>query len=159
MRDVLLVEDSPDDAVLIQRVNGRGVGVELHWAHDGGEALKRIFGADRARTPWLPRMVLLDLRMPGVPGFDVLESLRGDARTRALPVVVFTSSDEPRDVEECRRLGATAYYRKPDQLDDFDRLVRAILTHWTRDEPNRPPPAGELLNGPDGARSSPAMLL
>jgi two-component system response regulator len=127
---VLLVEDNADDVALMLRVFAR-VGVlgqdEIVVARDGAQALDFLFGSG---TPLLPKVILLDLKMPRVDGLEVLRRIRADARTRLTPVVVLTSSDEERDVRESYDLGANSYVRKPEDSSQFSEAVTTVGRYW-----------------------------
>ncbi|MGH2346069.1 MAG: response regulator [Chloroflexota bacterium] len=124
---ILLVEDNPRDELLAMRAFKKSrIANEVVVAHDGVEALDYLFGAGAhagrdARD--LPQVMLLDLKLPKVDGLQVLQAVRADERTRYLPVVILTSSDEQRDLVESYRLGVNSYVRKP---VDFSRFVEAV---------------------------------
>ncbi len=125
--EILLAEDNAQDAEMTIRALRRGnVGHPLHWAKDGAEALDFVF----ARRERPPRLVLLDIKMPRVDGIEVLRRLKGDAATRAIPVVVMTSSNEERDVIETYRLGVNSYVVKPVQFDAFLDTVAKLGLYW-----------------------------
>jgi CheY-like chemotaxis protein len=123
----LLVEDDRAYARVVQHALRRmRPGQSVHHASDGGEALDYVFGrgryADRANYP-LPSLILLDLRMPRVDGFEVLRQLKLDPSTRDLTVVVMTSSDLPGDQQRCREYGADLFLTKPVRMQElFERL-------------------------------------
>lgn len=131
---ILLVEDNPDDEALTLRAFKRSnIMNEVLVAHDGVEALDYLFaqGAYADRDPnQQPQLVLLDLKLPRVDGLEVLRRLRADARTRLLPVVVLTSSDEERDIVESYNLGANSYIRKPVDFTQFTEAVRQLGLYW-----------------------------
>lgn len=132
--EILLVEDSARDAEMTQRVLRRhNLGNHLVWVKDGTEALDFLFCrgafADRGALR-LPRLVLLDIKMPKVDGIEVLRQVKADARTRAVPVVVMTSSNEERDVVESYRLGVNSYIVKPVEFDAFAEAVAKIGLYW-----------------------------
>jgi two-component system response regulator len=139
---VLLVEDNPDDVELTVRAFKKSnIGNKVVVVHDGAEALSWVFdpgpdGAPRA----LPEVVLLDLKLPKVDGLEVLRRIRQDDRTRLLPVVVLTSSNEERDMVESYRLGANSYVRKPVEFSEFLDASRQLGLYWL--VLNRPPPPG-----------------
>jgi two-component system response regulator len=135
---VLLVDDNPDDVALMQRVFSRA-GVlardEVVVAREGVPALDFLFAtgehAGREAT-LLPKVVFLDLKMPRVDGLEVLRRLRADDRTKMVPVVVLTSSDEDRDLTQSYRLGANSYIRKPEDSTEFSEAVGALGRYWFR---------------------------
>lgn len=132
--EILLVEDSPHDAEMTRRALRKfNFGDRLHWVKDGEEALEFLFcrGAYAARDPGRPpKLVLLDLKMPKVDGIEVLRHVKDDARTRSIPVVVMTSSNEERDVMESYRLGANSYIVKPVEFGAFAEVVANIGLYW-----------------------------
>jgi CheY-like chemotaxis protein len=124
---VLLVEDNPDDEFLakwvLSRVGINGVAV----AHDGQEALDLLCGDDGAPLV-TPDLVLLDLRLPKIDGLEVLARLRGDVRTRNLPVAVLSSTEDGGDMDFCRRLGIIDFIAKPLKAAVIRRLLTLIST-------------------------------
>lgn len=130
-RDILLVEDNSDDAELILRALAReGLDSRVHRLKDGAEARTHLLGA-RAAEP-RPRVVILDLKMPRVDGLELLKDLRADARTRTIPVVVLTSSGEPRDLAATYELLVNSYVIKPIVSDEFARVIGDLGRYWTR---------------------------
>ncbi len=132
--EILLVEDTPADAELtIRALETHHLGNRLVWVKDGAEALDFLFGtggyADR-NVGCSPKVVLLDLRLPRVSGIEVLRRIKGDERTRLIPVVVLTSSKEDVDIEECYRLGVNSYIIKPVSFDDFVKVVGELGLYW-----------------------------
>lgn len=126
---ILLVEDNPDDELLTLRALKKTKLVnEIVVAHDGEEALKYVLSENSGND--LPVMVLLDLKMPKVSGLEVLRSIRSNARTQNLPVVVFTSSNEEKDIVESYRLGVNSYVRKPVDFSQFLEAVERIGLYW-----------------------------
>jgi two-component system, response regulator len=142
--EVLLAEDSTADAELVRHSLADAMPVRMHVVHDGEEALDFLFGrgayGDRASAP-LPRLVLLDRNLPVVDGLQVLSELRRHPRTRALPVVLLTSSNLEHDVAESYRLGANSFVQKPLEFTKFRDLVRRLGEYWLTI--NEPPPALE----------------
>jgi len=144
-RTILLVEDNPDDVDLTKRALARHrIGNEMVVARDGVEALDWLFGTGQhagrdARDT--PTIILLDLKLPKVDGLEVLKRLRADERTKLLPVVVLTSSNEERDVITSYNLGANSYVRKPVDFEQFSEAVRQLGLYWLL--LNQPPPKGE----------------
>ena len=133
---VLLVEDNADDVTLMLRIFAR-TGLpgddRVVVTRDGVEALDFLFpaGADhgRAARP-LPRVIFLDLKMPRLDGLEVLRRVRADPRTRLVPVVMLTSSDEERDLTQSYQLGANSYIRKPEDSTQFSETVGALGRYW-----------------------------
>ncbi len=140
---ILLVEDNADDLELTQlALREAKVVNRLVVARDGVEALDLLFrdGADGGEA-LCPVVVLLDLKLPRVDGLQVLERIRGDARTRDLPVVVLTSSDEEEDRHHSYALHVNSYVRKPVDFDRFQAAVRQLGLYWT--VLNEPPPLAQ----------------
>jgi two-component system response regulator len=131
---ILLVEDSPDDEVLTLRaLKKNNISNQVVIAHDGVEALDYLFGrgAYDGRDPSaLPQVVLLDLKLPKIDGLEVLRTIRGDARTKRLPVVILTSSKEESDLLDGYDLGANSYVRKPVDFTAFAEAVRHLGLYW-----------------------------
>lgn len=132
--EILLVEDSPRDAEMTQRtLRKRNLANHVVLVKDGEEALDWLFGRgahagrDAARQP---KVVLLDLKLPKVDGLEVLRAIRADERTRLLPVVVMTSSQEQRDVIESYELGVNSYVVKPVDFDAFSAAVAQLGHYW-----------------------------
>ena len=129
---IRLVEDDPNDEMLARRALRKIAPVEVVVARDGAEALEYLFatGAFADRPPDLPRLVLLDLKIPKVDGLEVLRRLRADERTRTLPVVILTSSCEPRDITAGYASGANSYVRKPVDAVEFGDAVSRVVAYW-----------------------------
>ncbi len=147
--EILLVEDDPDDVELtLHALRRHGLANRIQTARDGEEALAFFFGASAApeRGTPSPLLVLLDLKLPKVDGFEVLERLRADERTRTIPVVVLTSSRQERDVARCYDLGANSYIVKPVDFEQFTEAVRTIGLYWLLLN-ERPPSVSEEATG------------
>ena len=128
---ILLVEDNPDDeALTLRALKNSNIANEVVVARDGAEAIDFLFGATRDESCRLPELVLLDLNLPKVNGFEVLKRIRADSRTHSLPVVVLTTSDEDRDLVESYKLGANSYVRKPVDFEDFRKAVKTLGMYW-----------------------------
>lgn len=142
---VLLVEDNDDDVQLTLRAfRKHKLANEIHVATDGQEALDFLFcaGSYSGRDPTdLPQVVLLDLKLPKVDGLEVLKRIREHPRTRSLPVVVLTSSNEERDLVESYRLGANSYVRKPVDFREFTDAAQQLGLYWM--VLNLPAPRGQ----------------
>jgi two-component system, response regulator len=125
--EILLVEDNPNDAELTLRaLKQRNLANQVHLCRDGAEAL--AFFSDHASP--VPKVVLLDLKLPKIDGLEVLKSLKEDSRTKAIPVVVLTSSREEPDIERAYALGANSYIVKPVDFDAFARAVSDVGLYW-----------------------------
>ncbi len=131
---ILLVEDNPDDeALTLRALKKNNVKNEVVVARDGAEALDYLFGTGKyeGRNPSvIPQFVLLDLKLPKLDGLEVLRRLRADARTRVLPVVILTTSNEEKDRFRGYDLGANSYIRKPVDFDQFIEAVRQLGLYW-----------------------------
>jgi CheY-like chemotaxis protein len=132
--EILLVEDNPHDLELALRaLKKAGIGNHVEVARDGAEALDFIFceGAHSSRRiEDAPRVILLDLKLPKVDGLEVLQRIKGDARTEAIPVVVLTSSKEQRDLVESYHLGSNSYVVKPVSSEQFTACVQQLGLYW-----------------------------
>jgi len=131
---ILLVEDNPDDIALAKRaLEHHNFGSEVVVAHDGAQALDYLFatGMYADRDPSLmPQVVLLDLKLPKVDGLEVLARIRGDDRTKLLPVVILSLSNEEKDILQCYRLSANSYIRKPIDFVQFSETMRQFGCYW-----------------------------
>ena len=139
---ILLVEDNPkDEALTLRALRKSNILNDVVVAHDGVEALEYLFGtgAHAGRdTTLMPQLTLLDLKMPRVDGLQVLKKMREDERTKRLPVVIFTSSDEEEDLIRSYELGANSYVRKPVEFSQFVEATRQLGLYWL--VLNRAPP-------------------
>jgi CheY-like chemotaxis protein len=133
-RYILLVEDNPDDVELTLRAFRKAnVANRVEVARDGAEALDFLFGTGRHAgrdTRDLPQVVLLDLKLPGMDGLEVLEGMRRHPRTRLTPVVILTSSREEQDRLRGYTLGANSYICKPVDMLQFIEAVRQLGLYW-----------------------------
>jgi two-component system response regulator len=131
---ILLVEDNPDDQALILRaISKNNILNEAVIARDGAEALDYLFGTGKYSgrdTSVLPQVVLLDLMLPKIGGFEVLRRLRADPRTRILPTVILTTSNEEKDRLNGYDLGANSFVRKPVDFVEFIEAVRQLGLYW-----------------------------
>ncbi len=132
--EILLVEDNPSDAELtIRALRKKNLANRLIHLKNGAEALDFIFarGSYTGRDPLkVPKVILLDLKMPKVNGLEVLAALRGDEKTKKIPVVVLTSSNEDPDVDACYALGVNSYIVKPVDFDNFVKAVSELGFYW-----------------------------
>ena len=132
--EILLVEDSPMDLELTLRALEKAkVANHIQVARDGAEALEFIFceGAHAGRRiEDAPKVILLDLKLPKVDGLEVLQRIKGDPRTKSIPVVVLTSSKEQRDIVESYKLGVNSYIVKPVNFERFAEAVQELGFYW-----------------------------
>jgi two-component system, response regulator len=132
--EILLVEDNPSDAELtLHAFRKSKLANRVELVRDGAEALDFLFcrGAFSARrfdSP--PSLVLLDLKLPKVDGLQVLESVKGDARTKAIPIIVLTSSKEETDLMKSYKLGVNSYIQKPVNFGEFQDVVQQLGMYW-----------------------------
>lgn len=132
--EIILIEDNPHDAELVLRaLKKHGLTNRLQLLQDGAEALEFIFatGAYAERDlQQCPKLILLDLKLPKVDGLEILRRLKGNARTRSVPVVVMTSSQEEKDIVESYSLGVNSYIVKPVDFDKFVQSVSDLGLYW-----------------------------
>lgn len=132
--EILLVEDNPNDAELTMRALKKNrLANNLLWLKDGAEALDYIFSKgpyENRNKDIIPKVILLDLKMPKVDGIEVLAKLKSDERTKVIPVVVLTSSKEEPDIKRCYSLGANSYIVKPVDFEKFIAAVSQISLYW-----------------------------
>lgn len=131
--EVLLADDNPADAELIILSLGAEIAGRIHHVHDGEEALEfllcRARYAERSfEAP--PRLIVLDIKLPKVSGLEVLEEIKREPRTRAIPTVLLTSSRLEDDVLRGYQLGANSYIQKPVQFERFRQIVRQLGAYW-----------------------------
>ena len=140
--EVILVEDNEDDAALVIRaLKKNNLANNLVHLKDGVEALDFIFATGQYEGRQIknsPKVILLDLKMPRVNGIEVLQKVKSDPRTEAIPIVVLTSSGEDPDIKKCYELGANSYIIKPVEFDNFSKAVSDLGLYWI------------LLNKPPG---------
>ncbi len=130
-RLILLVEDDPDHELLtIRALRKSNMVNDVRVARDGEEALEMLFGEGPAALSTMPQVILLDLKLPKVEGLEVLRRIRESDRTRMLPVVVLTSSDEETDIVRSYKLGVNSYIRKPVNFTDFAEATSQLGLYW-----------------------------
>ena len=132
--EILLVEDNAEDAELTLRaLRKRNLANHMHWVRDGEEALDYLFcrgqyaGRDATRPP---KLVLLDIKMPKVDGIEVLKAVKANEKTRRIPVVVMTSSQEERDMAQTYDMGVNSYVVKPVDFNALADLARQAGYYW-----------------------------
>lgn len=124
---ILVVDDSAEDILLLEEaMQEYGLDASLETAGDGEQALRQL------RAEPLPDLVLLDLNMPRRSGREVLEEVKQDAALRSLPVIIFSTSSSPSDVEDCYDRHANSYLVKPIDFDGLGEIVRALDAFWVR---------------------------
>lgn len=133
--EILLVEDNITDAELtIRELKKHNMANNLVHVKNGEEALDFIFATGKYATTreiqYSPRVVLLDIQMPKVNGLEVLQKIKADVRTRAIPVVVLTSSKESPDIQKCYDLGANSYIVKPVNFEGFAQAIKNLGFYW-----------------------------
>ena len=139
--EILYVEDDEADVELtLLALQEFGVANSIHIARDGVEALDYLFcrGPHAARAFSLPKVVLLDLKLPKVGGLEVLQAIRSNPQTRMIPVVVLTSSKEQIDMVDSYKLGVNSYIQKPVDFEQFRQTIRQLGLYWL--VVNQPPP-------------------
>jgi two-component system, response regulator len=132
--DILIVEDNRHDvAMILDALQEQSIGDKVSILNNGADALDYVFGSQGCLLQPLfncPKFILLDLKLPKVGGLDVLRRLKSDERTRDIPVIIFTSSNETKDRRESYLLGANSYIVKPLDADRFSRYVNEIASYW-----------------------------
>lgn len=133
-RHILLVEDNPDDVKLtLKALERERIANSVEIATDGVEAIEYLFATGKFAgrdTSIMPQVVLLDLKMPRMDGLEVLQRIRSEEKTKLLPVVILTTSNEDRDRIESYKLGANSYIRKPVDFRQFAEAVRQLGLYW-----------------------------
>ena len=131
---VLVVEDQSHDYVLIERsikaLEDRGIKCELHWVKTGEDALDFLYRRGEYADAPRPNLVLLDLRLPGMSGLEVLSEIKKDEKLRKIPVVVLTVSESEADMIRAYDSGASAYLQKPTHPGDFEKLLNTVWEYW-----------------------------
>ncbi len=132
--DILLVEDNSSDAYLLKEVFAvQAQEAEIHWVPDGYEALDYLCQRNRYTAAARPDMVLLDLNMPRINGFEVLKKVKDMPGIASIPIIIITTSRDPLDHTQCSSLGADMCLTKPHALKDYENLVQQLM-QWTRGE-------------------------
>ena len=147
--EILLVEDNSSDAELaLHALQKSKVARQIQVVRDGEEALdflfcRGTFSGRRFESP--PQLVLLDLKLPKVDGLQVLQAVKSDARTKAIPIIVLTSSKQERDLVKSYQLGVNSYIQKPVNFGEFQEVVRQLGMYWLL--VNSKPPAAAHSRG------------
>ena len=128
---IVVVEDSDEDFDTLREVAASaGVTRAILRAVSGGECLAMLRSEGDSPLPMLPALILLDLNSHGLDGREALAAIKADARLKEIPVVVLTTSANPKDVAFCRQAGANAYHVKPVRHDQYELLLRAVMHYW-----------------------------
>lgn len=132
--EILLIEDNMNDAELtIRALKKNNLANKLVHLKDGAEAIDFMFAEGNyfgRKVENVPKVILLDLKMPKVSGIEVLKKIKADERTKKIPVVILTSSNEDPDIQECYRLGVNSYVVKPVQFEQFVKSVSELGLYW-----------------------------
>jgi two-component system response regulator len=127
---ILLVEDNPKDIALTERaLQKSNIMNKLVIARDGVEAIEYLLGDGKPASE-VPVVILLDLKLPRVDGMEVLRRIRSEAKTKNLPVVILTSSNEEKDIIQSYDMGANSYIRKPVKFNDFADAIAQLGLYW-----------------------------
>jgi two-component system response regulator len=129
--EIVLIEDNPNDAELtIRALKKNNLANSIIHLKDGEEAINYFFPQDGMPKNEMPKVVLLDLKLPKVNGMEILQKLKAEERTRVVPVVVLTSSQEERDIVESYKLGVNSYVAKPIDFEQFIAAVSNLGLYW-----------------------------
>ncbi len=132
--EILLVEDNPNDVELTLRaLKKNNLANKVYTVKDGEEAINFIFAAGQYATRdvnFPPKVIFLDLKLPKVSGLEVLKKIKSDEKTKTIPVVVITSSQETQDVKECYSLGVNSFIQKPIEFDNFVKAISDVGLYW-----------------------------
>lgn len=131
--EILLIEDNArDEELTIRALRKQNITNEIHVARDGAQAIDYIFGGGKPSmsTDGVPKLILLDLKLPKVSGLEILKRLKSDPKTKVIPVVVLTSSREESDLIESYKLGVNGYVVKPVDFAQFSEAVRQLGLYW-----------------------------
>jgi two-component system, chemotaxis family, response regulator Rcp1 len=130
---ILSIEDNAADSELIKILFSRGdCQCEVRVIEDGVQALDALFGRGEFENAWAPDLILLDLNLQKKDGREVLKEIKTDERLRSIPVLIFTTSNSTKDIDDMYALGANAYLSKPIDLAEFDSMIRGIECFWLK---------------------------
>ena len=132
--DILIIEDNPNDLELaVRALKKNNIANNIHVISDGAEALDYFFATGKysgRNTKLIPKMILLDLKLPKVDGLEILRRIKSDETTKSIPVVILTSSKEESDIVQGYKLGANSFIVKPVDFDKFMTTVRDLGMYW-----------------------------
>lgn len=131
-QSILIVEDNPDDFEAIQRGLSRHIRNPLQHLDNGDAALDYLFRRGQYAQAPRPGLILLDLRMPGTDGYEVLQQVKSDPMLKSIPVIILTSSKSEEDIEFCYRIGANSYVPKRLNLIEFMQALERISDYWLK---------------------------
>lgn len=133
-QSLLVIEDSEADFDCLKRILTKiGFNYPIYWVTDGEEALGFLYHLgeyDNEAIAPRPTLILLDLNLPGSGGEEVLKQLKEDECLKTIPIVVFTTSPNPKDVVKCYKLGANSYMLKPMKIEVLEKHLRSFISHW-----------------------------
>jgi CheY-like chemotaxis protein len=128
---ILLVDDNPDDIMIAKRAFEKSnIHNKIYVTHDGEEAIHFLRKKGKYKDVPTTGLVILDLNMPKVDGFEVLETIKGDDQLKSIPIIVLTSSSRPEDIERAYKLGCNSFIVKPVRFEDFVEAVMEIKRYW-----------------------------
>jgi chemotaxis family two-component system response regulator Rcp1 len=130
-RPILLVDDNPDDIMIAKRAFKQSdIRNKIYVTHDGDEAIQFLRKEGKYKDAPTTGLVILDLNMPKVNGFEVLETIKGDDKLKSIPIIVLTSSSRPEDIERAYKLGCNSFIVKPVSFEDFIEATMEIKRYW-----------------------------
>ena len=124
---IVMIEDDEGHATLIRKnLKRSGIANEMLHLHDGAQAVEYFYGKDSASAPHDKTLVLLDLNLPEIDGYEVLRRLKSEERTKTIPVIVLTTTDNPREIDRCYQMGCNVYITKPVEYESFTSAVQKL---------------------------------
>ena len=124
---IVMVEDDEGHARLIEKnLRRAGIGNDMTHIANGAEAIEFFFGKDGGNQKHEQTLLLLDLNLPEIDGYEIIKRMKGDERTKAIPIIVLTTTDNPREIDRCYDLGCNVYITKPVEYDNFSDAIRKL---------------------------------
>ncbi len=124
---IVMIEDDEGHATLIRKnLKRSGIANEMLHLEDGTQAIDYFFGKDSAGAPHDKTLILLDLNLPGIDGYEILRRLKAEEHTRMIPVIVLTTTDNPREIDRCYQLGCNVYITKPVEYESFTDAIQKL---------------------------------